>query len=75
MNALLSAACSAGACHTNAPIQNQAYQGNEDNDEEEDEGEEDCYYYFYDVDLDDTWLEEATWPSKREDSWYNQLVR
>jgi hypothetical protein len=75
LNTLLSAACSAGACAVSDSSQNAAYPGNAGCDEEDGEDEEDCYYYFYDVDLDNTWLDEATWPSKREDSWYNQLVR
>lgn len=35
-----------------------------------------CCYYYYDVDMDESWFDkEVSWPSRREDSWYDQLTR
>lgn len=75
----LSADCVNGSCTLN---QTQT----EENDEKTaEEASNDCaeggddpvsYYYFYEADMEDSWMEEQpTWPSRREDSWYDQLTR
>lgn len=71
----MSAECQNDSCQRNA-LSSTSENENQEGDCNDNEEQDACCYYYYDADLEDNWIEtDATWPSKKEDSWYDQLVR